>query len=274
MKTIIGVVLLIAAVGGLYAANKMTRTEDGKSKLHVAKELPITVEASQPARRDIVRTVQAPGDVEAFLEVDISAEVVGKIIEMPVEEGQSVKQGDLLCRLDDAEIKALVASGEAVVARLRAAIIQAEADADKAARDCARQARLSEANATSELELADYQLISTRAKAGLEMRRQELIEAEHRLQSAREDLAKTVIRAPIDGVISQRFAKQGEVVVTGTMNNPGTRIHGGQRHVQDAGALPRGRGRRAPRAARPSRPDLSAIRFAPRHPRACSSRGD
>ncbi|HRX87607.1 MAG TPA: HlyD family efflux transporter periplasmic adaptor subunit, partial [Phycisphaerae bacterium] len=44
------------------------------------------------------------------------------------------------------------------------------------------------------------------------------------LESAREDLAKTVITAPISGVVSQLFAKQGEVVVTGTMNNPGTRI--------------------------------------------------
>ena len=44
------------------------------------------------------------------------------------------------------------------------------------------------------------------------------------LRSARESLAKTVITSPIDGVVSQLFAKQGEVVITGTMNNPGTRI--------------------------------------------------
>lgn len=58
----------------------------------------------------------------------------------------------------------------------------------------------------------------------MRLREQELLEAQAGLQSAREDLAKTVIQAPISGVISQLFAKQGEVVVTGTMNNPGTRI--------------------------------------------------
>jgi HlyD family secretion protein len=56
------------------------------------------------------------------------------------------------------------------------------------------------------------------------MRQHELVSAEAALQSAREDLERTVIKAPISGIVAQLFAKQGEVVITGTMNNPGTRI--------------------------------------------------
>ncbi len=224
MKTIVGIVVLGAMITGLYFVNAVTRTDDGKSLLHVAGELPVTVRADTPEARDIIRTVQAPGEVEPFWEVDISAEVLAKILEMPVEEGDILKKGELLCRLDDAAYRARVTSAEANVAKLEAVITQADADLTKAQRDYTRQIRLAEADATSALELADYRTALTRAGASLEVRKQELIEAGARLKSAQEDLEKTVITSPIDGVVSQRFAKEGEVVVTGTMNNPGTRI--------------------------------------------------
>lgn len=224
MKTVIGIVVLVGIVTGLYFLNDITRTEDGSSILKVAGELPVTVKVAKPEQRDIVRTVQAPGEVEALSEVDISAEVVAKILEMPVEEGDTVKQGDLLCRLDDADYRARLTSAEANVAKLKATITQAEADLGKAERDYRRQVRLAESDATSAMELADYRTTLIRTRALVEVRKQELTGAEAMLQSAREDLEKTVITSPIDGIVSQLFAKQGEVVITGTMNNPGTRI--------------------------------------------------
>jgi HlyD family secretion protein len=224
MKTVIGVVVLGLVVGGIYLLNDLTRSKDGKSRLHVAGALEIQVESVCPEQREIVRTVQAPGEVEAFAEVDVSSEVVGKILEMPVEEGDRVRANDLLCRLDDANYRARVLSCEANVAKLKALITQAEADEEKAERDWDQQQRLRETNATSLLEVANYRTALIGARAAHETRKQELIEAEAALQSAKEDLAKTVITAPIDGVVAQRFAKQGEVVITGTMNNPGTRI--------------------------------------------------
>lgn len=224
MKTIIGVVTLGVFVSGLYLLNDYTRSDDGKSVLNVAGDTPVTVEVTKPIQRDITRTVQAPGEVEAFLEVDISAEVVAKILEMAVEEGDRVKKGDLLCRLDDADFRARVRSAEARVAQLKARIVQADAEYEKAERDYRRQAGFFEQGHTHALELADYHTVLIRARAALDIRRHELAETESVLQSVREDLAKTVITAPIDGVVSQLFAKAGEVVITGTMNNPGTRI--------------------------------------------------
>jgi HlyD family secretion protein len=224
MKSVIGVVILAAVVGGIYLVNDLTRGDDGKSILHVARELEIEVEATTPAQSDIVRVVQAPGEVEAFAEVDISSEIVSKITAMPVEEGDRVEKGELLCRLDDADYQARVVSAEANVAKLKAQIVQAQADKEKADRDYQHQLGLTEVNATSTLELANYRTATIATEAILETRRQELIEAEAALDSAREYLAKTVITAPIGGVVSQLFAEEGEVVVTGTMNNLGTRI--------------------------------------------------
>lgn len=224
MKTVIGIVILGVFVGGVYTLNSITRTSDGKSILDVAGETPISVDVAKPEQRNLLRTVQAPGEVEPFLEVDISAEVVAKILEMAVEEGDVVKKGQLLCRLDDADLRARVRSAEARVAQLKAGIIQAQAEYEKAERDYRRQAEFFEKDLTHALELADYHTTLVRANAILEIRKQELVETQSVLQSAQEDLAKTVIKAPIDGVVSQLFAKAGEVVITGTMNNPGTRI--------------------------------------------------
>ena len=238
MKTLVGIIILGAVVAGVYVLNDVTRTEDGKSLLNVARPLEVMVELAQPKQRDIVRTVQAPGDVEALDEVDISAEVVAKIIEMPVWEGCPVEKGQLLCRLDDADFKARVRSAEANVAKLEALILQAEADYDKAQRDCDRQKRLSESDSTSVLEMEDYHTSLVRARAQLAMRRQELVEAEAALQSAREYLAKTVITAPISGLVSQLFAKDGEVGGHRDHEQPGHAYHGRERSVEDEGALP------------------------------------
>lgn len=224
MKQVLGLVVLAAAVAGVYFLNDALRHEDGRSILYVARELPITVDAAHAEHREIIRTVQAPGEVEAFNEVDISSEVMGKIVEMPVEEGDFVRAGDLLCRLDDADYRARVLSAEANVARLEAMIKQAEAELVRAELDWEQVQRLRESSATSASEVARYRSTLVGAQAALDMRRQELRQAHAALESAREDLRRTVITSPIDGVVSQLFAKAGEVVITGTMNNPGTRV--------------------------------------------------
>ncbi len=224
MKTVIGIVVLVVCVGGVYVLNDMTRTEDGRSRLHVAAELPISVELAEPERRVIVRTVQAPGEVEALDEVDISSEVMGKIIEMPVEEGDFVQAGDLLCRLDDVDYKARLISAEANVAKVKALMVQAQADLEFAERNYDEAQHIRESGAMTSLDFRNIQTALARARAVIEMREKELIEAEAVLDSARDDLDKTIIRAPITGVVSQRFADPGEVVITGTMNNPGTRV--------------------------------------------------
>lgn len=224
MKSIIGVVVLAAVVGGVFVLNDVTRRDDGKSLLHVAPEVEVGVEVATAERRRIIRTVQAPGDVEAIEEVDISSEVVGKIVEMPVEEGDYVHAGDLLCRLDDVDYRARVVSAEANIAKLEALKAQAEADMELAERNYEECQRLRESGAMTVIDYRNAKTALIKARKVIEMREKELIEADALRESARDDLEKTVMRAPIAGIISQRFADPGEVVITGTMNNPGTRI--------------------------------------------------
>jgi len=224
MKPLITVLVLAGACAGIFALGSIRQGADDKPLLNVADELPITVKVAKPTRREITRIVQSPGDVEAVLEVEISSEIVAKIEEMPVEEGDLVKRGDLLCRLNDDNLKAEVVSGQARVAQLKANIVQAEADLEQAERDCQRQTRLSEVDATSDKERFEYVVVLKKARAVLEMRTQELAEAAAILERVKEDLKRTIIDSPISGVVSKLNAKQGEVVITGTMNNPGTVI--------------------------------------------------
>ncbi len=224
MRGLLTLLVLVAVSGGLFALASTRRGVDAKPILNVATEVALTVRTAAPAREAIIRLVQSPGDVEAVLEVDVSSEIVAKIEEMPVEEGDIVKKGDLLCRLNDDRLRAEVDSANAYIGQLRASIDLAEADLDKARRDYDRQRSLSEANATSQLELANYHTTFKKARSAYAMRGHELEQAAASLKTIEEDLKRTIITAPISGIVSKLVAKQGEVVITGTMNNPGTVI--------------------------------------------------
>ena len=146
MKSFLGIFVIVGMVVGVFFLNQVTRRPDGKSLIDIAGELPIEVELDQPQRRSIVHTVQAPGEVEAFSEVDISAEVVGKIIEMNVEEGDTVQKGDVLCKLDDAYYQAALRSSQANIAGYKAVMLAASNDEAAYAR-----AQLEAAGATVEV---------------------------------------------------------------------------------------------------------------------------
>ena len=96
MKGILTLLLLVAVSAGVFALGSLRKESDGKPLLHVAKEVALTVHVSKPEQGEIIRLVEAPGDVEAVLEVEISSELVSKITHMPIEEGDSVRKGDLL----------------------------------------------------------------------------------------------------------------------------------------------------------------------------------
>ena len=224
MKGLLTLLLLAAISLGVFALGTLRKDTDGKSLLHVAEEVALTVKVAKPEQGEIIRLVEAPGDVEAVLEVEVSSEIVSKIVDMPVEEGDTVAEGDLLCRLDDKNLLADLESGKERISQLQASVLVAEADLEKAQRDVNRQASLSESFATNDLEVRNYLTLRKKADAVLQIRQHELAQAEAMLKRIQENLKKTVITSPIDGVISKLNAKQGEVVVTGTMNNAGTVI--------------------------------------------------
>ena len=165
--------------------------------------------------------ITAPGTVETVEAAKIASQLVGRVVAVHVKEGDSVKRGDLLVKLDDTDARARLDSARARVTRLRAAITHSGADLQKADRDITILSRLGRKGASTPTEVADAESALTKAQAMTEMSRQELVESEAMCRTSQQELARTEIRAPIDGVVAGLQVEVGEVVIPGTMNLPG-----------------------------------------------------
>jgi HlyD family secretion protein len=216
--------LLFATLVPIIAANFQHDGDYFQFKWKLDREVPLDVKLAPVARADITRTIEAPGKVEADVEVKISAQVMGRITNLPVKEGDQVKDGDLVVQLDRVQFEADVRSAESRIQRLLSSIGLSETDLVKSRRDLDRNRRLVNERAVSRSDYDDMQTLFHKDQAKLAMVRSELVEAEAMLTRAREDLLRTTIRSPLKGIVSQLMAKEGEVVVLGTMNNAGTVI--------------------------------------------------
>ena len=248
---VVVVIFVVVAGGGMAVRSKLK----GQGKL-------TTVRLETPQTGELVEFVSAPGEIEPKTKVEISAKVSARIVQMPYEEGDTVTCGDesanppveasLLVRLDskdlESRLKSAEASRDAQVAQIevdktgiesqRASLEGLAASLEKARLDFERQRGLLEtkdiAQATFDQARATYdELKAQHAASVLALQQAELrlvvlqhnIEvADAGIEQAREALSYTTIRSPINGTIIRLNAEVGELVMTGTMNNPGTVI--------------------------------------------------
>lgn len=173
---------------------------------------------------DVTAHISAPGRVRAVSSVDISAEVPGRIIELAVAEGDSVTRGVLLLRLDDVQYRSRVGQAVASLRSARANLRLSEARLEKFKKDRDRLEALHAQDLASAEAVEKAQTDHRVQLADVEARREEVARSEAALQDAEDDLEKTVYRAPVSGIVSRLNVEEGEIVITGTMNNPGTVI--------------------------------------------------
>ena len=182
----------------------------------------IRVRTTKVDHKDLVQLVTANGTVQAKTKVELSANIMGQITKLNVEEGDHVKQGDLLLVIDQARYAAAVNGARSSLQALEAELVRSREAAAQARRD---QERADQQFRDGILPQADRERArSTYDQAVASARRAErqVEQARADLASAQDALDKTEIRAPMDGIVTARNIEQGEVVVTGTMNNPGT----------------------------------------------------
>lgn len=172
------------------------------------KRIQVTIESIEKGK--IVSIVTANGKVEAETKVNISADVMGRIINLPVVEGQYVKKGDLLVEIDKTQ-------KQMDVAQMRAALASARVSEEEAQIDFDRKAQFLERNHISK---AEFDL----ARATLDRAKTMVSQSEANLNRALDQLDKCTIRAPMAGTITTLNSEEGENVIIGTMNNPGTVI--------------------------------------------------
>jgi HlyD family secretion protein len=180
------------------------------------REKPILVTTEKAIRKTIVQTVSATGKVQPELEVKISPEVAGEIIELPVEDGKEVKKGDLLVRVRPDSYKALVEQQEAAISAAKATNLQQKATMMKTEQDFKRAEDLFNKKLISVQEYNAAQAASDVAKNTYESSLHEIERAQAGSSQARDQLSKTTIYSPIDGTVTILNSKQGErLVATG-----------------------------------------------------------
>lgn len=187
------------------------------------RQKPVAVTTEKAQRRNLTEVVTGSGKLQPVVQVKISSEVAGEIIDLPVKEGQQVHKGDLLVRVKPDLYAAALRSQEASLKSSQADLLTAEANARKA-----------EAELKRNEDLFSRQLISgslfDEIRTGAEVARANAIASTQRIEMARaslkrsqEDLAKTIIFSPIDGTISKLNSELGERV-SGTGMMAGTDI--------------------------------------------------
>lgn len=244
------VIITLAIVGGAgWFAFDYKRKQEKKAT-------PVRLES--PKRSELVEVVSGPGQIEPRSSVSISSRMSARIVDLPFAEGQEVTCGDgktppsVLLKLDASDLEAALrsararrAAGEAEIRVAERAIKSEEASQEglqaslaEAKRDQERQRALRQSGdvSASVLDQAEVRVTELLARCrsaehALESRRLNLTVLKHRLQAADEEIVQaedrlsyTTILSPINGVVTRLNAEVGELVITGTMNNPGTVI--------------------------------------------------
>lgn len=183
----------------------------------------VEVRTEAVGRRDLVAIVQASGKIEPKRKVDISADISGRVVQLAVEEGQWVEQGQLILRIDPTQYAAAVRRAEAVVSQSQARAAQQGATLTKAQNDLRRAEQLSQTNEL--VSAADVEQARTQvqvAEQELQALRYAVSQSQAALVESRDQLTKTTIIAPMSGRITRLNIEEGETAVVGTMNNPGS----------------------------------------------------
>src|SRR6266542_1470860 len=173
---------------------------------------------------DLLSKVTANGKIQARRKVDLSALVMGQIVNLAVKEGDKVQKGHLLLQIDKAQLAAAAAGSEASLAAMRNDLAAARETAQQARRDFERARQNYNAKILSEAEYQKARSALDTAQANLAATQERMRQAGAALAGSRDSLWKTTVTAPLAGVVTALPIKEGEVTVIGTMNNPGTQL--------------------------------------------------
>ncbi len=190
--------------------------------LQSQREKTVKVTVEKVKRQDLTSLVSASGEVKPKKNVNISAQVPGRIIKIGVVEGQEVKAGDFLLKLDSAQYEAYAERDRALIQGAKADLIQAEARLQRDRSFYDRQKKLFDEELISKDQLEAAKVQFDISSAQVNAISSNIRQAEASLKSTLDNIDKTTYVAPIDGIITSLRVEEGEVAIIGTMNNPGT----------------------------------------------------
>ncbi len=216
-------VLTLGCVGTGYWAVSSGTLKELREKLDPGAK-PMEVRVGSPTRGTLSRTISAPGPIEAKTRVEISAQVSARIVALLGREGQEVKKGEVLVRLDAEDLAAAVVSAKASLRGQEARLAGAEAALTTARLDLNRKRELHSTKDVSDAVLQASEAEYLRAQSQYMQVQHDIEIAKANITRAEKDLQNTIITAPFDGVVTKLNAEVGELVVIGTLNNPSSII--------------------------------------------------
>jgi len=180
---------------------------------HRNRDQGVAITTEKAAVRTVTQVVTATGKIQPEVMVKISSEVYGEIVELPFRDGDRVKKGQLIVRINPDLYQASVDQQTAAVASARGTAVDSGAKVEKAQADMKQYEDLYQRKLVSDSDYVTYKTNYEIAKADYVSALANVQAAEGLLSQARDTLSKTVIFAPMDGVVSARLSEVGERVV-------------------------------------------------------------
>jgi HlyD family secretion protein len=207
-KVLVGAGVVVLVVG-LVVVSAGARRDRGQE-----------VRFDKVGRRDLIAAVTASGKIQPKKKVDVSADITGRITKIAVREGDFVKQGQFLIQIDPTVYEANLQQATATMASSQAAAVQAKANSDQAERALGRTKELhtQSPNLVSQEQLEQAQTAFDVAEANLNAAQHQVDQARAAAQSARDNLRKTTLIAPMTGRVTRLAVEEGEVAVPSTFS--------------------------------------------------------
>ena len=210
-KKVLIAVIVLGALGAVYVLNLQSdRTPTTEVEVETVKA------------RELVSIVEASGQIEPSISVDISSDVIGRIVDIGPEEGDRVQEGDFLVQVDSTQLEQRVAQFQAALDSSVARKAQNVANLEQAELEYARQKKLWENELIPEADFDVARVALTVARADIDAAESAIQQSRASLEESRDSLSKCRILAPMAGVVIRKNAEVGETAISGTLNNAGS----------------------------------------------------
>jgi len=206
---IIGAVAAVLVLGGIVGFNVVRENR---------KKVP--VQTGKVGRRDLVSVVTASGEIKPRRYVNVGANVSGRIVDLRVQEGDRVRKGQVLARIESERFEAALRQSEAAVQSARAEQQRAEADLEVSRLQYGRTKQMYDERLVSAQAYDEADAAVKMKAANVEAARKRVAQLQAQRDSNADDLQKTTVFSPMDGVVTSLPKEEGEVVIGAQSFNP------------------------------------------------------
>jgi HlyD family secretion protein len=180
------------------------------------------VEIEPVGRRDVIAKVKASGEINPKTKVEIQSKVIGEIVGLPVKEGDTVRAGQVVLRVEPQLYEAAKNQAKAALDQSVVSLESARAELANAQLDLQRAEHLHAEGIVAQQDLDQARLARDTAEVSVRAQQQAIRQARSAYQRAQDDLDRTIIRSPMDGTVTALNVEKGETAVMGTMNFAGS----------------------------------------------------